>query len=130
MPTLKIRYMLIIASYCAAIFWLSHQSDPPIPQKEAFSFPGADKLAHTILYAGLALVVSVGLYRSNETLTPRTQWFAPVIFAILYGLSDEIHQLYVPQREFEWLDLLADGTGATIAQYGLYIRWLRSGKDQ
>ncbi|MCD6268587.1 MAG: VanZ family protein, partial [Deltaproteobacteria bacterium] len=30
---------------------------------------------------------------------------------LLYGLSDEIHQYYVPNREFSWMDLLADGAG-------------------
>ncbi len=38
--------------------------------------------------------------------------------AILYGLSDEIHQLYVPGRLFDVLDILADSFGALLFVLG------------
>ena len=129
MDPLKLRYWIAIALYCGGIFWLSSQSDPPIPKKNIFSFPGADKVAHGLLYAGLGALVSVGIRRSNNPVKSWMQWYVPVGFAILYGLSDEVHQLFVPDREFEWLDLVADGTGATLAQLCLYTLW-RNPKEE
>ena len=123
MTSLKLPYLLAITLYCSGIFWLSHQSNPPVPDNEIFLFPGADKLAHCLLYAGLAGLVSTGIRRSNPTVKSSIQWFVPVFFAILYGLSDEVHQLYVPDRCFELLDLLSDGVGATLAQSCLFLRW-------
>jgi VanZ family protein len=123
MISIKPHYFLAITLYCIGIFWLSHQSNPPVPENQIFLFPGADKVAHCLLYAGLGALVSIAIRRSNSTVKAWIQWFVPIAFAILYGLSDEVHQLYVPERSFELLDLLSDGVGATIAQVGLYIIW-------
>ena len=90
-----------------------------MPDWEIFSFPALDKIAHALLYGGLAGIVSIGLWRSNETLRPAFHFGIPVVFSVLYGFSDEIHQIYVPERSFEFMDLLADGIGATIVQVAL-----------
>ncbi len=78
--------------------------------------PGVDKVAHAILYGGLTLCFSWGLKRSNTDVRYWVQCFVPVIFAMLYGLSDEIHQLFVPKRNFDWWDWCADIVGAILAQ--------------
>lgn len=40
--------------------------------------------------------------------------FLAFILAWLYGLSDEIHQIFVPARTFQVLDLFVDGVGAAL----------------
>ena len=47
---------------------------------------------------------------------------AAIAFATLFGLTDEIHQLWVPHRSFSLLDLLTDTVGATAGA----LTWLRS----
>jgi VanZ family protein len=37
------------------------------------------------------------------------------MFCLVYGLSDEIHQTFIPLRQFELLDLLADALGSACA---------------
>lgn len=44
-----------------------------------------------------------------------------LIAAILYGLSDEIHQRYVPGRVFDVLDILADSLGALLFVLGYWL---------
>ena len=119
MCRLKKRYIFATALYCSLIFLLSSRSDPPTADWGFLAFPGADKLGHGVLYAGLAAVVSVGVWRSNETIRASLHFWAPIAFALIYGFSDEIHQIYVPERTFDWMDLLADGVGATIVQVPL-----------
>ncbi len=114
MPTLRIPYILLTALYCAGIFWLSSQSDPPVPD---LPVPGLDKAAHATIYGGLALVLSWGLRRSDGYLSFRWQFWLPVLFAAFYGMTDEIHQLYVPHREFDLLDWAADIAGAVVVQW-------------
>ena len=117
MERLKWPYALLLSTYCMGLFALSHQSKLPIPTEGLFSLPGIDKVAHAILYAGLAMCFSLGLQRSNTMVRPWVQCFVPIIFAILYGLSDEIHQIFVPKRSFDLWDLCADGVGASVAQW-------------
>ncbi len=119
MCRLKKRYICATVLYCGLIFLLSSQSDPTAADWGFLAFPGADKLAHGILYAGLAAVVSVGVWRSNQSIRASLHFWIPITFAVIYGFSDEVHQIYVPERTFDWMDLLADGVGATIVQVAL-----------
>ncbi len=119
MCRLKKRYICATVLYCGLIFLSSSQSHPPDANWDFLAFPGADKLVHGLLYAGLAAVVSVGIWRSNETIRASLHFWIPITFAVLYGFSDEVHQIYVLERTFDLMDLLADGVGATIVQVPL-----------
>ena len=116
---MKSRYWLLSLLYCAGLFWLSHHS---FDQRPDLEIPGLDKLIHAILFGGLAAVVSTGIRRSGKETAPKWQFWAPILFALLYGLSDEIHQWFVPNRAFDPLDVLSDGAGALLAQAVLCFR--------
>jgi VanZ family protein len=77
-------------------------------------FPHADKLAHLVVYFGLGLLL-IRAIASSLKLGPL--WCSAIAVAIgaLYGVSDEIHQSFVPGRAMEGLDLLADTLGVTLA---------------
>lgn len=120
---MKTRYVIAIALYCAGIFWISSQ-----PRPLGLEVPGEfgiDKLAHCGAYAGLAGLVSVGLRRSESRLSLRWQFWFPILFAALYGLSDEFHQVFVPRRTFTIGDLVANTLGGVAAQYFLWYVWWR-----
>ncbi len=106
-------YVLLTILYCAGIWWLSGRPDPP---GSSYSLPGLDKVAHAILFGGLAGLVSVGLRRSNPGLGFRPQFWAPVLFAVFYGVVDELHQAFVPDRTPSLGDLVADAAGALLVQ--------------
>lgn len=116
---MRLPWVLITAAYCAAIFWLSSAPRDPLPQ---YRFPGRDKVAHAVVYGGLAAVVSQGLRRRGRPVAPAAQFWVPVVFAGLYGLSDELHQHFVPGRSADAVDLLVDVAAALIVQYWLCAR--------
>lgn len=113
MGQLKNRYFLATAAYCLAIFYLSSLSEPPDP---GFSIPFMDKLAHALLFGGLAATLSYGIRKSNDPAKVWVQWWVPIGFAAFYGLTDEFHQTFVPLRTWELSDLAADISGAVLAQ--------------
>ncbi len=112
-------YAVLTALYCAGIFALSAQPSLPDQAPTWLDFPGADKAAHAVVYAGLAALIYVGLIQSNSADPVPLVRAVPIVFATIYGLSDEIHQLFVPNRSFDLLDLLADAGGATISVLAL-----------
>jgi len=103
-----LSYLAPLLLYCWLIFWLSAQSDPGAISP----FPFPDKIAHLIEYAGFGFLLMRLLAVRFPQDDPVTLLAWVLGGALLYGLSDEIHQCYVPGREFSWMDLLADGAGA------------------
>lgn len=111
---------MLTALYCAGIFYMSSKQEP-IPTD--YDFAGLDKLVHVVVYGGLAALVSVGIRRADRPATARRQALAPVLFALCYGITDEIHQWFIPHRNFDPLDLVANTAGAVIAQLALFRWW-------
>ena len=73
----------------------------------------------------LGPLVSVGLHRAPQRPAEAVLRWAPVLFASLYGISDEVHQLFVPGRTFSIQDMMADGLGALAGQ-GLCLLFFRA----
>lgn len=100
---------VVAGAYAALIFWGSSRM---------WSLPGVggtdiSPLYHLVEYGVLALLVLRAL-RSTGVRAPRARTIA-VAVALLYGATDEIHQMFVPGRFPALLDLAADGVGAWIA---------------
>jgi VanZ family protein len=97
--------------YCILLFSLSSVSSFPAPSPFAFF----DKIVHFFLFAGLSTVIALGLQQAKHQYSSKMLLLIPVSFSVLYGLSDEIHQLAVPLRQFSAGDIAADAVGATFA---------------
>ncbi len=93
------------------IFFLSHQPGDRLPLPHV---PGADKVAHMIAYGVLAATAIFGVGEQQKKSKPRQVMLFTVAFCILYGISDEFHQSFIPGRTVSFYDLLADGTGAML----------------
>ncbi len=98
------------------IFLLSSQSGSSFDDAPSFidSIPQADLLAHFGLYFVLAALVHAAL---RIYLPKRKNMLAidTVVFCLLYGVSDEFHQAFVPGRSASAIDLIADVAGAATA---------------
>ena len=103
---LFICYWLPVILYCLLIFLQSSQPSPErLPQ-----FPLADKLVHFLGYGILGLL----FIRAFQTtrLRPAACIILSILAAILYGISDEIHQIYVPTRHSDPMDMIANTLGS------------------
>jgi VanZ family protein len=83
------------------------------PRVGWLAFPHADKLVHAVLYGVLAGLIARALTHSTRWSALRTG-LATIAISMAYGVSDEIHQAFVPLREADPSDVLADGVGATL----------------
>jgi VanZ family protein len=106
-------YWMISLLYMGLIFFFS--SFPPAMKLPSFSC--ADKLAHLFEYGLLASLVYYALRRSEANTHPI---LTPFLIAFLYGISDEIHQYFVPGRNADVFDALADGVGAFVFLLGIH----------
>jgi VanZ family protein len=109
---------LLLIGAALLIFW---QSSGPLPVQTP-SLPGLDKLAHAVVYALLAFLAARAFATLPLRATARGVSGAAVLFAALYGLSDEVHQAFVPGRTADIWDLAADLAGALAGAFLYYRR--------
>jgi VanZ family protein len=107
-------YWSPILVYCTLIYiQTSYPSPEEIPSK-----PYLDKVLHFAAYA----LLSALFLRALKTLPIKDNIRLIMILGItlssLYGISDEIHQHYVPYRNADIADALADIIGSI---FGVYI---------
>jgi VanZ family protein len=108
-----------LIAYSALIVFQSHYPAPEsIPR-----LPYFDKLLHTGGY-GLLGLLYYRAYRSRwPVASGRSLARFSVLSAALFGLSDEIHQSFVPFRTADAWDVLADALGAALG-VGFYFMLL------
>ena len=116
-----ISYHLPALLYGIGIFVLSSLSNLNTPD---LGFDTQDKFYHLLLYAPFGYFL--GLSLSNQNLFPelkRRYWLVAIIGGILYGISDEIHQYFVPGRFMSFWDTFANGLGVCLGGYLFHFRF-------
>lgn len=110
----------------ALIFWLSSSSPPPPAKAVPVYFD--IKLIHIMEYGVLSLLVFWALDRTTST-----PFVWKIIYSIsitmLYGLTDELHQVFVPGRSGKLIDITADLIGCIIAQTGVVFFRVKSARE-
>jgi VanZ family protein len=106
-----------VAVYLVFIFALSSVSNPPAA---ASVIP--DTVSHAALYFGLGALLVRALAGGFDRHVSMAVACAAVIIATVYGATDELHQHFVPERQMDVRDLLADALGSSLAAAGLYAR--------
>lgn len=113
----RLACWLPAAVWAGTLFWLSSRSAGP-------QIPGwfllHDKITHAVAFGLLAALayfaVRVG-HRARRPFAALVSW----LVATVYGGADEVHQAFVPNRQPDWYDWLADATGALIAVLSLAL---------
>jgi VanZ family protein len=112
-PRGRLVFAGLLLLWCVASFTLSAQSDPESFVGVRLRLP--DKLVHGIEYAAGGFLAA-GAFASSRR---ARAWTAAVAFCTLWGVSDEVHQGFVPGRDVSSLDLAADVTGAGLGALSL-----------
>lgn len=116
----KKYYHIALAGYCLIIFIESSIPGNNLPKVE---FEFSDKIIHFLIYSILCLLFFYSL--KNQSKSIKLQKFAPefaLLFTSVYGITDEVHQYFVPNRSCEFYDWVADLAGALVVY--LFFRFV------
>ncbi len=99
--------------------FLFYVSSIPI-EIEVPSFSALDKLTHLVAYGVLACLIYLALHETNAL----KGYVLGVAFAISfsYGALNEIHQYFLPWREADVFDTIANGMGAFLFLVALRLK--------
>lgn len=90
------------------------------------NFPFRDKGVHALEYGVLGLLLAHALCGTLVGASRAQLWLGSVALTVLFGMSDEIHQAFVPGRSADILDVIADAVGGVLgATARLFVlhRW-------
>lgn len=109
-PRNRVGLWLLVVAWMAVIFALSSQSQFPTPA--GMSDDARSVIGHLCVYGVLSVLLWMALPRGWPASRRIAVAFAG---AMLFGVTDEWHQSFVPNRESTPSDLVVDAIGATVA---------------
>ncbi len=118
-----VNYWLPPLGWALFIFILSSRS------LQGFTTPFVhfDKLVHAGEYGILCLLLYRAFIHAKDDRWRKQAVKLSILFCIIYGLSDEIHQMFVPMRTADAADLMADSIGAGLSHVSLWsVRSIRT----
>jgi VanZ family protein len=107
-PALLISLLIV----CLIAALLIESSGPPLPLLG--EVPGLDKVAHFLAFSGLGLLACSLFFKLTARRTIPL-FSLPLLFVALFGIIEESYQMFIPGRESDLMDLLADICGALFA---------------
>ena len=116
------KYWLPVIGYALVIF--INSSIPRIELVEELGV--SDKLLHLFGYAVLGYLFLRALFNYGYEAGKRQLILLAIIYSTLYGISDEIHQYFVPLRSADIVDALFNFFGSTIGAIGYNYRYGRN----
>ena len=109
-------YWAPLIGYAGLIFYLSSfpQSLEFMPM---FLEDVGDKVVHMAEYGLLGILSYRALRNASGRWAARYAVALAIAVAVLYGITDEVHQAFVPEREADPWDLVADAAGAGLGAW-------------
>lgn len=107
----RIKAWAPVVAWALVIFALSSIPGTSIPDV-GFSF--ADKVAHICVYGVLGVLFFRAWRRQAPALNDTVALLVSALCTLTYGISDEFHQLFVPNRSADIFDLVADLIGGVL----------------
>ena len=118
MKNIFLKYWLPLYLYAGIIFYLSSQP-LALPKTQV---PFFDKWLHVVEYTVFGMLAVRAFRHSSQKILIDNLKIMALLISIIYGISDEIHQAFVPGRDCNVFDLMADSIGSLIGvfTYGRY----------
>jgi VanZ family protein len=118
-----------IEAWLPAVVWalvIFVLSSIPGTNFPSVAVPQADKIVHTLTYAVLGALAFRGARSSALTRAPLATAAVAVVITTLYGISDELHQTFTPNRTPDWHDVVADAFGGSLGALTMLSRpWMK-----
>lgn len=110
------RYSLYILKIPLAGYWIILFILTSLPTGMALTTDFSDKVNHFGAYGLLSVLLYLNLkIQDKYKLLRKNAGTFTIIIASIYGMLDELHQMFVPGRSAEFWDWLADFSGSVVA---------------
>ena len=102
------KYWVPVTLYAGFIFYMSSLSVPISNVQIDLS------VLHVPMFFVLSYLSMRALVESSKKIGIGKAMIAAIVFTAMYGILDELHQLYVPGRTFSYFDMELDALGGLL----------------
>lgn len=137
----KVISLILLVAVMVTIFCLSHQDSTDSAEVSGsvvswlydllkIDLPDGTvrTIAHCCEYAALGFLMLNALRSFKQSLSP----ILSALLSFTYAITDEIHQLFIPGRAFQLVDLAVDLTGIILGTVAfiILVKIIKSKKDK
>jgi len=108
------KYKIPAILYSVLIFGISSIPQAKLPRLDILNF---DKLNHLIEYTFYAMTLFLAFSNAKSEKIIKYAGLLTILTGLLFGITDEIHQIFVPGREFSMFDYAADTLGILLGVF-------------
>ena len=101
-----------LLGWAVLIFIVSSIPNPPDAGGQDWKYEAAHVVEYMV-FGALAFRALRRVSAAPTTLVAVSAW----ALSVLYGMSDEFHQSFVPNRDASWIDVGFDATGAALGVF-------------
>ena len=109
-PKKFLRFWFPVILYSGMIFYVSSLPNVRVPGGLSF----LDKILHIIEYIPFGFLMVRALIHTNVIWTKKNAFYLAVVFSLFYGITDEIHQLFVVGRNATLGDVMVEAVGGGV----------------
>jgi VanZ family protein len=117
----------VLVYWPLGIYWAILLVLTSLPGNDLPDIKISDKIEHLLAFFGLAILLRIALTVQDkyQKLKEYSASFTLIIVGV-YAALDELHQLFIPGRDCEFLDWVADFTGAAfgVLIIGIILKYL------
>lgn len=104
---------ILFATFLLSVVFMANQGTLPDWLVALKSLPGGDKTAHFLLMGSMALLLNITLQHRRVSLWGQPLLLGSLIVLVIVSV-EEISQIWLPRRSFDFADLTADYLGILI----------------
>lgn len=113
-----LQFQLPLIAWCVFVFTASSIPSPNIPALGTYT----DKVIHFGVYGTLCWLAHIAFHHQQNFTFKKYSLLAAIVFTVVFGMSDEFHQMFTPGRSADIFDLAADTFGGLV-YIGIYLRF-------
>lgn len=107
-----LRFLVFKVPALAYMGFIFFMSSGPVTSPTLNAFP--DYVLHALGYSLLYVLLFWAVHEGVGIVRRRAGYWLPGVLTVLYGISDEFHQSFIPTRQSALSDVAADAIGALI----------------
>ncbi len=108
--SLSARFLVFRMPSLVYMAFIYYMSSGPVTSDTLNAVP--DKVLHALGYSVLSILVFWAVHQGLDSSNGHGGYSLPILLTVLYGISDEYHQSFVPSRSSDVRDVMADVAGA------------------